>query len=248
MAKVRQVLRWLAVVAASAILPLAAHGAATNVTGQVVLAADADWRGFGLVSMAEGASIDLAGHVLKVDGVAQTAVQLVDATSSAGAVTATAVYSGAAEFLFDDRLVYTSNTSATGDTNVNHRVCVNNAFPFVVTYDFGEGNETCLRSYKIYYDSLMHSNVRAPKSWTFSGSNDNENWTILDTRNTVTDWVQPDARTFSFGNIIRYRYYRLSVSSVVNGNVLELYQLEYCCKHPPCHIAPYQKAIYKKLL
>lgn len=227
MAKIRQVLRWMAVVTTSATLPLAAHGAVTNVTGQVVLAEDADWRGFGLVSMAEGASIDLAGHALKVDGVAQTAVQLVDATSSAGAVTATAVYSGAAEFLFDDHFVYTSNTSATGNTNANHRVCVNNVFPFDVTYDFGEGNETCIRSYKIYYDSLMHSNVRAPKSWTFSGSNDNENWTILDARSNVTDWAQPDARTFSFGNLTSYRYYRLSVSSVVSGNVLELYQLEY---------------------
>ena len=227
MTKIRQVLRWMAVVTTSATLLLAAHGAVTNVTGQVVLAADADWRGCGLVSMAEGASIDLAGHVLKVDGVAQAAAQLMDATSSAGAVTAPAVYSGAAEFLFDDHFVYTSNTSATGNTNENHRVCVNNAFPFVVTYDFGEGNETCIRSYKVYYDSLMHSNVRAPKSWTFSGSNDNENWTILDARSNVTDWAQPDARTFSFGNLTSYRYYRLSVLSVVSGNVLELYQLEY---------------------
>ena len=78
MAKIRQVLRWMAVVTTSATLPLAAHGAVTNVTGQVVLAEDADWRGFGLVSMAEGASIDLAGHALKVDGVAQAAAQLVN--------------------------------------------------------------------------------------------------------------------------------------------------------------------------
>ena len=227
MSRVGKMTRWLAAVATNAILPLVANSAVTNVTGQVVLAEDADWRGFGLVSMAEGASIDLAGHVLKVDGVAQAEAQLVDATSSAGAVSSTAVYSGAAEFLFDDRLVYTSNTSATGNANENHRVCVNNAFPFVVTYDFGEGNETCIRSYKIYYDSLMHSNVRAPKSWTFAGSNDNENWTDLDVRSEVTDWSCPDARTFSFINLTSYRYYRLSISASINDTVLELYQLEY---------------------
>ena len=103
MAEIRHVLGLMAAVAASATLPVIANSAVTNVTGQVVLAADADWRGCGLVSMAEGASIDLAGHTLKVDGVAQTAVQLVDATSSAGAVSSTAVYSGAAEFLFSPR-------------------------------------------------------------------------------------------------------------------------------------------------
>ena len=37
---------------------------ATNVTERVVLAADADWRGLGPVTMADGASIDLAGHTL----------------------------------------------------------------------------------------------------------------------------------------------------------------------------------------
>ena len=59
MAEIRHVLGLMAAVAASAILPAVAHGAVTNVTGQVVLAEDADWRGFGLVSMAEGASIDV---------------------------------------------------------------------------------------------------------------------------------------------------------------------------------------------
>ena len=198
---------------------------ATNVTERVVLAADADWRGLGPVAMAEGVAIDLAGHTLKVDGLVQTTGE--DLTSSAGAVTASTIYSGAAEFLFDDRFVYTWSTTDTGNTSLNHRVCVNGRFPFIVVYDFGEGNETCVRSYRMYYDSLMHSNVRAPKSWTFAGSNDNENWIDLDVRSNVTDWSQPDARTFSFVNLTSYRYYRLSVSEVVNGNVLELYQLEY---------------------
>ena len=136
-------------VLAAAMLSLAGVHA-TNVTERVVLAADADWRGLGPVTMADGASIDLAGHTLKVDGLAQTTEEVADLTSSAGSVTASTIYSGAAEFLFDDHFVYTSNTSETGNTSLNHRVCVNGRFPFIVVYDFSEGNETCVRSYRMY--------------------------------------------------------------------------------------------------
>lgn len=41
-----------------------------NITESVVLDADADWRGQGVVNIAQGATIDLRGHNLRVSGIA----------------------------------------------------------------------------------------------------------------------------------------------------------------------------------
>ena len=222
-----QLTRWLAAAAAS-VVPLLIVNGATNIAEYVCLAADADWRGLGPVTVQKGAAIDLAGRTLKVDGIAGGFAASVDATSSSGTVEASTIYSGNAAFLFDNDFRYTIDSANYTDQTRNHRVCVNGSshLPFVVTYDFGEGNETCIRSYKMYYRSAIPAE-RAPRDWTFSGSNDKENWTLLDTRSNVTDWNHPDARTFSFGNVIAFRYYRLSVTAPITGTVLELYQLEY---------------------
>ena len=220
-----QLTRWLA---AASVVPLLVANGATNIAEHVCLAEDADWRGRGTVVVQKGAAIDLAGRTLKVDGIAGGFAASVDATSSSGTVEASTIYSGNAAFLFDNDFRYTIDSANFTDQTRNHRVCVNGSshFPFVVTYDFGEGNETCIRSYKMYYRSAIPAE-RAPRDWTFSGSNDKENWTLLDTRINVTDWKHPDARTFSFGNVIAFRYYRLSVTAPITGTVLELYQLEY---------------------
>ena len=201
----------------------------TNIVEAVRLADGVDWRGLGTVTVCKGAAIDLDGHTLQVDGITGGFKACVDATTGSGAVESpTTIASGSVAFLFDNEFRYTYNTASPGDTTKNHRVCVNDsALPFVVTYDFGEGNETCIRAYRMHYDSLMRDNSRAPKNWTFEGSNDKDTWHALDERSNMTDWKQPDARTFSFGNVTAFRYYRLSVTAVVSGNVMELFQLEY---------------------
>ena len=225
MARNEKLMGCVLAVAASAALTLVTNGA-TNIAEHVCLAEDADWRGRGTVVVQKGAAIDLAGRTLKVDGIAGGFASPVDATTSSGAVEASTIYSGNAAFLFDDDIRYMADSVNFTDQTKNHRVCVNGQWPFVVTYDFGEGNETCIRSYKMYYQSLSPTE-RAPRDWTFSGSNDKENWTTLDTRSKVTDWKHPDARTFSFGNVTAFRYYRLSVTAPIKGGVMELYQLEY---------------------
>ena len=56
----------------------------------------------------------------------------------------------------------------------------------------------------MYYDSLMQTNVRAPKSWTFAGSNDNENWTDLDVR--AGRSLRPArTTTFSYDSLVELR-------------------------------------------
>ena len=220
--------------AAFATMALAATGA-TNITEYVSLAEDADWRGLGTVTVRYGAGIEIAGHTLKVDGITGGFATPVDATTSSRTGTvevAKPIYSGNAAFLFDDDIRYSGDAGNSTDETRNHRVCVygQDQFPFEVTYDFGEGNETCIKAYKMYYKGMIPAErapERAPKNWTFLGSNDKENWTTLDTRENVTDWQNPDMRTFSFSNIAAFRYYKLSVAEPVSGNCLELYQLEY---------------------
>lgn len=56
--------------------------------------------------------------------------------------------------------------------------------------------------------------ARAPKTWTFQGSNDGSDWTTLDTQTNITGWVDNTPRTpFSFSNTIAYLYYRLNVTA-----------------------------------
>lgn len=54
---------------------------------------------------------------------------------------------------------------------------------------------------------------RAPKNWTFQGSNDNSTWTTLDTRTNQTSWGNNEGRTFLFTNSTAYRYYRINISA-----------------------------------
>jgi hypothetical protein len=61
---------------------------------------------------------------------------------------------------------------------------------------------------------------RLPKDWILQGSNDNVNWTDLDTRTGVTGWRSyslPEIRTYEFSNTTQYRYYRFWIDAN-NGN------------------------------
>ncbi len=53
---------------------------------------------------------------------------------------------------------------------------------------------------------------RAPKSWTFEGSNDNSSWTTLDTRTNITGWL-PGTYSAVSGSIFEIRTFPLSSES-----------------------------------
>ena len=75
-------------------------------------------------------------------------------------------------------------------------------------FDFNLG--TIVRSY-FMYASTGYQNYH-PTAWTFEGSNDNSNWTILDSRSGIS-WSAEELKTFSFINETTYRYYRINVSA-----------------------------------
>lgn len=219
-------MRQLILAVVSGVSATLAFGAVTNITESVRLDADADWRGQGVVKLAEGVTIDLHGHELKTDGFRSDEAALVDATDNdpAHVVSCTELYSGDATFLFDNDFRYSANANAKDDISQNHRICAKD-MPFQVVYDFV--TPTCINAYKIYYKALAEGSDRAPISWTFEGSADNEKWTVLDTHEDDKNWKMPDVRYFPFTNSTRYRYYRLNVSAHGASTCLELYQLEY---------------------
>lgn len=70
------------------------------------------------------------------------------------------------------------------------------------------------------------STTRAPRNWTFEGSNDDSNWTTLDTQTGITTWVTGTPKTFTFTNSTKYRYYRLNISANNgDGSNLEIDEL-----------------------
>jgi hypothetical protein len=52
-----------------------------------------------------------------------------------------------------------------------------------------------------------------PKDWTFEGSNDGSNWTILDTQTNQSTWVNNVPNIYNINNYVYYQRYRLNATS-----------------------------------
>ena len=195
----------------------------------------------GVLTVASGVTVDLNGHNLTVKGLAG------EGTITAGAQdltspdpngervwTSTEIQAGAAINLFNNSYTYGNNN----DTRV---LVKKTKLPLVVTYDFGDGTPKKVDMYKVYFGPNSY-NDRAPKAWTFAGSNDanaptdpNATWVPLDARTSETGWPKSvqQTRTYTFENDTAYRYYRISftdssdTSTANAGPYLELVQLEY---------------------
>lgn len=63
---------------------------------------------------------------------------------------------------------------------------------------------------------------RDPKSWTLQGSNDQQNWTALDTRQGETFDSRRSFKVYDFNNATAYRYYRLQISETLNSTDIQL--------------------------
>jgi hypothetical protein len=66
----------------------------------------------------------------------------------------------------------------------------------------------------------------APKNWTFEGSNDGTNWTILDTQTNQINWTNSQRKEYLFNNTIAYLYYRINISTNNGGRWLGIGELE----------------------
>jgi hypothetical protein len=81
-----------------------------------------------------------------------------------------------------------------------------------LSIDLGSGNAVAAVNYRIT-GLVSGQETRSPKSWTLQGSNDNTNWTTLDTQTNVAAWSAVEVRSYNFTNATAYRYYRLNITA-----------------------------------
>jgi hypothetical protein len=94
------------------------------------------------------------------------------------------------------------------------------AFPKWLKYDFGSALYAI-----ISYDILPYVG-EAPTSWKFQGSNNDTDWTDLDTQTGISGWANDTVKSFSFSNTTAYRYYRLYVSAAQHANYCGIREVE----------------------
>ena len=80
-----------------------------------------------------------------------------------------------------------------------------------VTYKFKVA--TVVNGIGILIPPSLNCETRAPKNWTFSGSNDGENWTTLDTQSDETGWADNEFRYYYFANSDSYLYYKFNCTA-----------------------------------
>ena len=158
---------------------------------------------------------------------------LIDTSSSAGSVfassssatnyPATKAFDGAWSTINSDRWLAYINPNkhdytgdATGET------------PAYVVYRFNAATKVNMLRIRIPGDSDYAPTDRAPKAWTFRGSNDGETWTTLDTRSGVTWASGTTVKTFSFENGTKYAYYKFECTEIGGTNdYLQIYELQF---------------------
>jgi hypothetical protein len=126
----------------------------------------------------------------------------------------------------DATLTYGADV-ATGSTvtSDNYRSCEpnylcddNNATAFSTNWDYSAlgyvkfqlASAKTVQKYTItYIDNYFDG---APAAWTLYGSNDNSNWTALDSRSGQVSWSAWETRTYTFTNTNSYTYYKYQIT------------------------------------
>ena len=92
-----------------------------------------------------------------------------------------------------------------------------------VTYKFKVA--TVVNGIGIFLPTLNYNcGVRAPNTWTFSGSNDGETWTTLDTQSGETGWTDGQSRYYQFSNSDEYLYYKFDCTA--NNGATDCMQIQ----------------------
>ncbi len=63
---------------------------------------------------------------------------------------------------------------------------------------------------------------RDPKNWTLSGSDDEQSWTVLDSRNSESFTGRNATKEYFFDTIIPYKYYRIAITANNGGTIFQL--------------------------
>jgi len=86
--------------------------------------------------------------------------------------------------------------------------------PHWVKVDFGVGSNIAVNGYSL---RSRDGNVgQAPYDWTFEGSNNDADWSVLNSQSAQT-FESGVVKEYYFSNVTSYRYYRLYVTNTPAG-------------------------------
>ena len=68
--------------------------------------------------------------------------------------------------------------------------------------------------------------IDSPKDWTFEGSNNGIDWTVLDTQADVSSWSMNERKEYAITSPSSFLYYRLNISSNQSGTDTSLSEVE----------------------
>ena len=108
-------------------------------------------------------------------------------------------------------------------SDINDCWITNNTVSDWLKFDFG--TTKMILQYNLTARNATAINT-APKDWTFEGSNDDTNWTVLHTVINQTSWTNSQKRTFPISNTQQFRYYRINISSNNGGASIAIGELE----------------------
>jgi hypothetical protein len=91
------------------------------------------------------------------------------------------------------------------------------------------GSPDIVNNYTI--QSSPYYNTSNPRDWTFQGSNNGTDWTILHTVTNQTGWATSQTKEFSFTNEAAYRYYKLDITANNGFQYLCIGELEFRYDH-----------------
>lgn len=104
-----------------------------------------------------------------------------------------------------------------------------------VGYEFP--NKITIKGYSIMGPETLE---RAPKDWTFEGSDDGENWIELDNRTGQTAWATETRNTYKFNNDTEYKYYRLNITDNNGGVNIHIPELEFFSTEEKSHYIEFE--------
>ena len=93
-----------------------------------------------------------------------------------------------------------------------------------IQYEFANGASYIIDRYVL--TSANDDEKRDPKNWTFSGSNDGKNWTLLDTRSDIRFNKRKESFSFTAKNTNAYRMYRLDITDNRGDNRTQLSEID----------------------
>lgn len=111
----------------------------------------------------------------------------------------------------------------------------NNSGTKVCNTNYGGGFWMVLDAGAVYYPSSYYyiysgndSPERDPRNWVVQGSNDNSNWTTIDTVSGHGSWgSRQGGETFYHDTITNpYRYYRWYCSAIQSGSIMQISELQ----------------------